>query len=160
MSVVLHRCETSSLTLREEHSLRVFQNRVLRRIFGLKRDELTGVWSKLHNEELHNLYSSPDIIRQNKSRRMRSAGHVARIRGEEIVLGFGGKSRRKEPLCRPRHRWEDGIRTNLREIGWGVDWIQLPHDRDRWRAVVNAVMKLRLLALRIYLVAYTCTIDT
>jgi hypothetical protein len=73
----------------------VFENRVLRRIFGPKRDEVTGEWRKLHNEELHNLYSSPDIIRQAKSRRMRWAGHVARM-GEESVQGFGGKARRKE----------------------------------------------------------------
>jgi hypothetical protein len=68
----------------------VFENRVLRRIFGPKRDEVTGEWRKLHNEELHNLYSSPNIIRQIKTRRMRWAGHVARM-GEESVQGFGGK---------------------------------------------------------------------
>jgi hypothetical protein len=78
----LYDCETWSLTLREEHRLRVFENRVLRRTFGPKRDEVTGEWRKLHNEELHNLYSSPDIIRQSKSRQMRWAGHVARM-GEE-----------------------------------------------------------------------------
>jgi hypothetical protein len=75
--------------------LKVFENRVLRRIFGPKRDEVTGEWRKLHNKELHNLYSSPDIIRQVKSRRMRWAGHVARM-GEESVQSFGGKARRKE----------------------------------------------------------------
>jgi hypothetical protein len=91
----LYGCETWSLTLREEHRLRVFENRVLRRIFGTKRDEVTGEWRKLHNEELHNLYSSPDIIRQVKSRRMRWAGHVARM-GEESVQGFGGKAQRKK----------------------------------------------------------------
>jgi hypothetical protein len=78
----LYECETWSLTLREEHGLRVFENRVLRRIFGPKRDEVTGEWRKLHNEELHMLYSSPNIIRQIKSRRTRWAGHVARM-GEE-----------------------------------------------------------------------------
>jgi hypothetical protein len=82
LPVVLYGCETWSLTLREEHRLRVFENRVLRRMFRPKRDEVTGEWRKLHNEELHNLYSSPDIIRQVKSRRMRWAGHVARM-GEE-----------------------------------------------------------------------------
>jgi len=82
LPVVLYGCETWSLTLREEHRLRVFENRVLRRIFGPKRDEVTGEWRKLHNEELHILYSSPIIIRQIKSRRMRWAGHVARM-GEE-----------------------------------------------------------------------------
>jgi hypothetical protein len=95
LPVVLYGCETWSLTLREEHRLRVFENRVLRGIFGPKRDEVTGEWRKLHSEELHNSYSSPDIIRQVKSRRMRWAGHVARM-GEESVQCFGGKARRKE----------------------------------------------------------------
>jgi hypothetical protein len=82
LSVVLYGCETWSLTLKEEHRLRVFENRVLRKIFGPKRYEVTGEWRKLHNEELHNLYSSPDIIRQIKSRQMRWTGHVAH-KGEE-----------------------------------------------------------------------------
>jgi hypothetical protein len=81
--MVLYGCETWSLTLREDHRLRVFENRVLRRIFGLKRDELMGGWRKLHNEELHNLYSSPSIIRMIKSRRMTWAGHVARMGGSQ-----------------------------------------------------------------------------
>jgi hypothetical protein len=80
--VVLYGCETWSVTLREEHRLRAFENRVMRRIFGPKRDEVTGEWRKLHNKELHNLYSSPDIIKQVKSRRLWWAGHVARM-GEE-----------------------------------------------------------------------------
>jgi hypothetical protein len=79
LPVVLYGCESWSLTLREEHRLRVFENRVLRRIFASKRDEVTGEWRKLHKEELHNLYSYPGIIRQVKSRRMRWMGHVARI---------------------------------------------------------------------------------
>jgi hypothetical protein len=78
LPVVLYGCETWSLTVREEHKLRVFEYRVLR-IFGPKRDRVTGGWRKLHNEELHNLYSSPNIIRSIKSRRMRWAGHVARM---------------------------------------------------------------------------------
>jgi hypothetical protein len=150
LPVVLYRCETWSLTLREEHRLRVFENRVLRRIFGPKRDEVTGEWRKLHNEELHNLYSSPDIIRQVKSRRMRWAGHVARM-GEEtnVYKVLVGKPEGKRPLRRPRRRWEDGIRMDLREIGLGdVDWIRLSQDRDRWRALVSAVMNLRVLAPR------------
>jgi hypothetical protein len=108
--VVLYACETWSLTLREEHRLSVFENRVLRRIFGPKRDEVTGEWRKFHNEELHNLYSSPDIIRQVKSRRMRWAGHVARM-GEErkVYKVLVGKPEGKRPLGRPRRRWEDGI---------------------------------------------------
>jgi hypothetical protein len=126
----------------------MFENRVLRRIFGPKRDEVTGEWRKLHNEELHNLYSFPDIIRQVKSRRMRWAGHVGRM-GEErkVYKVLVGKPEGKRPLGRPRRRWEDGIRMDLRESGLeGVDWIRLAQDRDRWRAVVSAVMSLRVLA--------------
>jgi hypothetical protein len=136
--------------LREEHRLRVFENRVLRRIFGPQRDEVAGEWRKLHNEELHNLYSSPDIIRQVKSRRMRRAGHVAHM-GEErkVYKVLVGKPEGKRPLGRPRQRWEDGIRMDLREIGLGgVDWIRLSQDRDWWWAVVSAVMNLRVLAPR------------
>jgi hypothetical protein len=86
--VVLCGCETSSVTLRKEHRLRVFENRVLRRIFGPKRDEVTGGLRKLHNENLHNLYSSPNIIRMMKSRRMRWAGYVARIGRRGILIGY------------------------------------------------------------------------
>jgi hypothetical protein len=90
-------CGTWSLTLREEHRLRVFENRVLRRIFGPKRDEVTGDWRKLHNEELHNLYSSPNIIRMMRSRRVRWAGHVARVKEKRNVYWvFMEKARRKE----------------------------------------------------------------
>jgi hypothetical protein len=108
----------------------VFENTVLRRIFGPKRDEVKGEWNKLHSEELHNLYSSPDIIRQIKSRRMRWAGHVAGM-GEERKLYnvLVGKPEGKRPLGRPRRRWEDGIRMDLREIGLGVwigfDWLRI-----------------------------------
>jgi hypothetical protein len=121
LPVVLYGCENWSFTLREEHRLRVFENRVLRRIFVSKTDEVTGEWRKLHNEELHNLYSSPDIIRQVKSRRMRRAGHVARMGKERKVYKvLVGKSEGKRPLGRPRHRWEDGIRMDLRETGLRV----------------------------------------
>jgi hypothetical protein len=126
----------------------VFENRVLRRIFGPKRDEVTGEWRKLHSEELHILYSSPNIIRQIKSRRMRWAGHVVRI-GEErkVYRVLMRKPEGKRPLGIPRRRWEDGIRIDLRKIGWGsIVWIQLARDRDRWRALVNTVMNLRDLA--------------
>jgi hypothetical protein len=119
----------------EEHRLRVFENRVLRRIFGPKRDEVTGEWRKLHNEELRILYSSPNIIRQIKSRRMRWAGHVARM-GEErsVYRVLMGMLKGKRPLGRPRRKWKDGIRMDLREIGWwSVDWIQLVQGRGRWR---------------------------
>jgi hypothetical protein len=108
----------------------VFENRVLRRIFGPKRDEVTGKWRKLHNEELHNLYSSPDIIRQVKSRQMRWVGHVARMGdGRKVYKVLVGKLEGKRPLGRPRRRWEDGIRMDLREIGLGVwigfDWLRI-----------------------------------
>jgi hypothetical protein len=143
LPVVLYGCETWSLTLREEHSLRVFGNRVLRRIFGPKRDEVTGEWRKLHNEELHNLYSSPDIIRQVKSRQMRWAGHVARMgekrKGYKVLVG---KPEGRRPLGRPRQRWEDGIGMDLRKRMEGVEWIHLAHNRDRWWALVNTVMNL------------------
>jgi hypothetical protein len=123
----------------------VFENRVLRRIFGPKRDEVTGEWRKLHNEELRNLYSSPSI-RIIKARRMSWAGHVARS-GEKwnVYRLLVGKPEGKRPLRRPRRRWVDNIKMDLLEIGWGsVDWIGLAQDRDRWRALVDAVMNLRV----------------
>jgi hypothetical protein len=105
LPVVLYGCETWSVTLREEHRLRVFEKSVLRRIFGPKRDEVTGEWKKLHNGQLHNLYSSSDIIRQIKSRRMRWAGHVARMgEGRKVCRVSIGKPDRKRPLGRPRRR--------------------------------------------------------
>jgi hypothetical protein len=94
LPVVLYGCETRSLTLREEHRLRVFENRVLRRIFGPQRDEMTGEWRKLHNEELRDLYSSPSIIRIIKSRRMRWAGYVAQM-GEKTFIDYWWESQRK-----------------------------------------------------------------
>jgi hypothetical protein len=105
--IVLYGCESWSLTLREEHRLRVFESRVLRRIFGPKRDEVTGEFRKLHNEELHILYSSPNIIRQIKARRMRWVGHVACM-GEErkAYRVLAGKPEGKRPLGKPRHRWD------------------------------------------------------
>jgi hypothetical protein len=128
----------------------VFENRVVKRIFGPMRNEVTGEWRRLHSGELHNLYSSPDIIRQIKSRRMRWAGHVARMgEGKNVYRVLVGKPEGKRPLGRPMRRWEDDIKMDLREIGWGgVEWIHLVLDRDRWRAVVNAVMNLRILAPR------------
>jgi hypothetical protein len=105
LPVVLYGCETWSLTLREKHRLRVFENRVLRRIFGPMKDEVTGEWRKLHNGELHNLYSSPDIVRQIKSRRMRWAGHVARMgEGRNVYRVLVGKPEGKRPLERQRRR--------------------------------------------------------
>jgi hypothetical protein len=116
LPVVLYRCETWSLTLREEHRLRVFENLVLRRIFGPKREE-DGSWRKLHNE-LHNLYSSPNIVRVIKSRRMRWAGHVSRMgEGRCVYRVLVGKPKSKRPLGRPRRRLEDNIKLDFREIG-------------------------------------------
>jgi hypothetical protein len=132
--------------LREEHRLRVFKSRVLRRIFGPKRDKVTGGWRKLHNEELHGLYSSPSIIREIKARRMRWEGHVVRmgeVRGAYNILV--GRLEGRRTLARPRRRWEDNIKMDLGETGFGdVDWIHLVQDRDRWRALVNMVMSLRV----------------
>jgi hypothetical protein len=103
------------------HRLRVFENRVLRRIFGPKRDEVTWEWSILHNEERNDLYSSPNIIRVIKSRIIRWAGHVARMgegRGAYRILMERPEGRR--PLGRPMHRWEDNIKIDLQEVGWGA----------------------------------------
>jgi hypothetical protein len=118
LPVVLYGCEILSLTLRVEHRLRVFENRMLRRIFGPKKDEVTGDWRKLHNEELHNLYSSPNIIRMIKSSRMKWAGLVARMgekRNEYRLLV--GKPEGKRQLGGPRRRWVDNINIDLRALG-------------------------------------------
>jgi hypothetical protein len=120
----------------------VFENRVLRRIFGPKRDGVMGGWRKLLNEELHNLYSSPSIIRIIKSRRMRWAGHVARMGEKRNAFRLLiGKPEGKRQIGRPRRRWIDNISMDLLKIGLSVvDWIGLAQDRYRWRALVNSVM--------------------
>jgi hypothetical protein len=116
LPVVLYGCETWSLTLREEHRLRLFENRMLRRIFVPKRDEVMGEWRKMHSGEVHNLYSSLDIIRQIKSRRMRWAGHVACMgEGRNVYSILMGKPEGKRPLERPSRRWEDAIKMDLRD---------------------------------------------
>ncbi|KAJ4447245.1 hypothetical protein ANN_09249 [Periplaneta americana] len=145
LPVVLYGCETWTLTLRDENRLRVFENKVLREIFGAKRDEVTGEWRKLHNTELHALYSSPDIIRNIKSRRLRWAGHVACMgESRNAYRVLVGRPKGKRSLGRPRRRWEDNIKMDLREVGYdGRDWINLAQDRDRWRAYVRAAMNLR-----------------
>jgi hypothetical protein len=138
--VVLYGCETWSLTLREECRLRVFENRALRRIFEPKRNEVTGEWKKLHNEELNDLYSSANIARVIKSRRMRWTGHVAPA-GERrgIYRALVAKPEGKRPLGRPRRRWEDNIKMDLQELRCGgVDWMGLTKDKDRWRVLVKA----------------------
>ena len=130
LHVVLYGCETWSLTLREEHRLRVFENRVFRRIFGPRRDGVTGEWRKLHNEELNDLYCSPNIMRVIKSRRMRWAEHVARMEeGRGVHKVLVGKPEGKRPLGRPRRRWEDNIKMDLRKwegvVGTGWSWLRI-----------------------------------
>jgi hypothetical protein len=119
----LYGYETWSPTLREERRLRVFENRS---IFGHKRDKVTGEWRRLHNEELDDMYSAPNIIRVIKSRRMSWSGHVSRMReriGAYRVLV--GKPERKIPLVIPSPRWEDNIKMGLQEVGWGGAWTGL-----------------------------------
>jgi len=144
--VVLYGCETWSLTLREERWLRVFENRVLRRVLGRMRDEVTGEWRKLHKEELNDLYSLPNIVRVVTSRRMRWAGHVARMgedRGVHRVLV--GKPEGQRLLGSPRRRWQDNSKMDLQEVGGGRgDGMELAQDRDRWRALVGTVRDFRV----------------
>jgi len=139
LPVVLYECETWSLTLREEGKLRVFENMVLRRIFRPRRDEVTEEWRRLHNEELNDLYSSPNIVRVIKSIRMRWAGHVVRMGAEMGRLGSWWGNQEE------RDHWRDNIRMDLQEVGCGyTDWIGLAQDRERWRTLVSAVMNLRV----------------
>jgi hypothetical protein len=118
------------VTLKEEFRLRVFENRVLRRIFGPKRDELTGEWRKLHNEELNGLYLLPNIVRVIKSRRLRWAGHVARMgEGRVVYRVLVGKPEGKRPLGRPRHRWEDNVGWIFKKwdvgVRSGLGWLRI-----------------------------------
>jgi hypothetical protein len=132
----------------------MFENKVLRRIFGPKRDEVTGGWRKLHNEELHILYPTPNIIMKIKSRRMRWAGYVARMGVERNVCRVLMGNQKERDHLEDQGVVTNVIRMDLREIGYGtVDWIQLSQDGDRLRALVNTVMNLRILAPRIYLVS-------
>jgi hypothetical protein len=123
---------------------------VLRRVFGPKRDEVTGEWRKLHNEELSDLYSLPNIVRVIKSRRMRWAEHIARMgEGTGVHRVLVGKPEGKRLLGRPRRRWGDNIKTDLQEVGGGCgDWMELARDRDKWRALVSTVMNLRVPKIR------------
>ena len=146
LPVVLYGFETWSLTLREERKLRMFENMVLGRIFGPRRDELTEEWRRLHNEELNDLYSSPSIVRVIKSRIMRWAGQVARM-GEErgMYRVLVGKPEGRSPLGRPKRRWVDNIRMDIQDVGCGyMDWIGLTQDREIWRTLMSAVMNLRV----------------
>jgi hypothetical protein len=131
--------------LGEEHRLRVFENKMLRKIFGPKREE-DGSWRKLHNDELHDLLSSPNIVRVIKSRRMRWAGHLARmLEGRGAYMILVGRPESNRPLGRLRRRWEDNIKMDFVEIGIdGANWIRLAQDRFRWRAFVNTVVNLRV----------------
>jgi hypothetical protein len=143
LPVVLYGCETWSLTLREERRLRVFKNRVLRRILGHKRDMVTGEWRKLH-KELYDLYLSPDIVWVIKLRRIKWLGHVSHM-GEKrgICRVLVGKPEGKRLLGRLRCRWDNNNKPDLQEVGCGgVDWIKLAEDRDRWQALVTVVMNL------------------
>jgi hypothetical protein len=125
LPVVLYGCETWSLTLREEHRLRVFENRVLRRIFGPKRDEVTEEWRKLHNEELHNLYSTPGITRQIKLRRMRWAGHVACMGQErKLYKVLAGKPEGKRPRVGGRMGSEWILRRLTSRVWIGFEWLR------------------------------------
>ena len=137
LPVVVYGCETWSLTLREERRLRVFENKVLRRVFGV-----TGEWRKLHNGELSDLYSLANIVRMVKSRRMRWDGHVALLgEGRVVHRVLVGKPEGKRPLGRPRRRWEDNIKMDLQEVGMCCeDWMELAQDRDRWRALGSKVI--------------------
>jgi hypothetical protein len=145
LPVVLYGCGTWSLTLKEEIRLRVFENRVWGRIYGPKRGMVTGECRKLRNEELSDVYSSPNIVQVIKSRRMRWVGHVASMgerRGVYRVLV--GKPEGKRPLGRPRHRWENYIKRDLQKVGCGgMDWIKLAQDRDWLQPLVNVVMNLQ-----------------
>ena len=123
----------------------MFENRVLRRVFGPKREEVTGEWRKLHNEELRDLYSLPNIVGVIKSRRIRWAGHVARMgagRGVHRILV--GKPEGRRPMGKLRCSWEDNIKMDLREVGGCGDWMELAQDGDSWRALVNTVMNFRV----------------
>jgi len=134
LPVVLYGCESWSVTLREECRFMVFENRVLRRIFGHKRYKVTREWRKLHNEELNDMYCSPNIVGVIKSRRILWAGHVAHMgEGGGVYRVLVGNPEGKRPLGRPRHRWEDNITLYLQEVGCGgMDWIELAQDSDRW----------------------------
>ena len=124
---------------------RVYENRILRRIFGPKRHEI-GQWRRLHNEQLHSLYRSPNIVRVIKSRRLRWAGYVVRMEeGRSAFKILTGKPPGKRPLGRPRRRWEDNIRMDLEEIGINAaNWVDLAPDRNYWRALVNPALNLRV----------------
>jgi hypothetical protein len=135
LPVVLYGCEAWSLAWRDARRLKVLETRVLRRVFGPKRDEVTGERRKLHNEELKDLYSLPNIVRVVKSRR--NGGGVHRV--------LVGKPEGRRQLGRPRRKWEDNIKMDVEEVGGGCgDWMERAQDRDRWRELVSTVMNIRV----------------
>jgi hypothetical protein len=142
---VLYGCETWSLTLREERRLWVFENRLLRKIVGPKRDEVTGEWRKLHNEVLNVLHCTPNIIRVIKSRKKKWTVHVAHMGGRrDTYMTLVGKPQGKSPLKKPRRRCEDNIKMDLQKVGWGEGLIDPAQDRDRWWTLVNPATNLRV----------------
>jgi hypothetical protein len=146
LSFVLYGWETWSLTLREGRRLRVFANRVLRKTFGPKRDEVRGEWRKLHNEELNDLYCSPNLVRVIKSRRNGWVVYVACMGvGRSVFRVLVGKPEGKRPLGTPRRRWEDNIKMYFQEMGCeGMDWTDVVQVTDRWLTPVNAVINFRV----------------
>jgi hypothetical protein len=139
-SCIIHNLHTGCANIKKKNSV------AKGLIFEPKRDEVTEEWRRLHKEQLHDLYSSPNVVRVIKCRRTRWVGHVAWIgEGRGVYRVLVGKPEGKRPLWRPRHRWEDNIKMDLQEMGCGgMDWIGLAQDRDRWRALVNAVMNFRV----------------
>jgi hypothetical protein len=135
---VLYGCGTWSLTLSEKHRLKVFENRVLRRTFGAKRDEVTWKWRKLQNEQLNDLYCSPNIARLIKSRKMRWVGHVARMGDTKgVVQGLEGKHEGKRPIGRTGRWCEDNIKMNFQDVVLtDMDWIDVIQDMDSWRMLL------------------------
>ena len=145
MPAVIYGCETWSPTLREEQRLSVLENKVLRKIFGAKGDKITGEGRKLNNAELHALHSTPNIIRSLKSRLLRWAGHVACMdQSRNAYRVLVGKPDDKRPLGRPRHRWEDNNKMDLREVGCDPGELIDLENMDQWRTYVRAIMNLRV----------------
>ena len=146
LPVVLYGCETWSVMLKEECGLRFFENMMLKKLFGTKRGEVAGMWRRLRNKELYALNFSANIIRVIKWRRLRWAGHVARMKTSGGAYGvLVGKLEGSGSLWRPRRRWEDSITLDFQEVVWGgIDRIDLAEEWDRWRAPVNAVLNLRV----------------